>query len=45
MASPQSGQGTSQPLVAMAGSSASTPQPAQFHQPVMIVVSMAVDGK
>jgi hypothetical protein len=40
--SAQSGQGTSQPDVAVTGSSASTPQPVQAHHPVVIVVvSMA----
>ena len=39
--SPQSGQGTSQPAVALTGSSASTPHPAQPHHPVVIVVSMS----
>jgi 4-aminobutyrate aminotransferase-like enzyme len=39
--SPQSGHGTSQPTVAVTGSSASTPHPVQPHHPVVIVVSMA----
>jgi hypothetical protein len=39
--SPQSGQGTSQPAVAVMGSSASTPHPVQPHHPVVIVVCMA----
>lgn len=39
--SPQSGQGTAQPEVAVTGSSASTPHPVQLHHPVVIVVSMA----
>jgi hypothetical protein len=43
--SPQSGQGTSQPAVAVTGSSASTPHPAQPHHPVVFVVSMALDAK
>ncbi len=38
--SPQSGQGTWQPAVAVTGSSASTPHPVQPHHPVVIVVSM-----
>jgi hypothetical protein len=41
MGSPQSGQGTSQPDVAVTGSSASTPHPVHAHHPVVIVVSMA----
>jgi hypothetical protein len=39
--SAQSGQGTSQPDVAVTGSSASTPHPVHTHHPVVIVVSMA----
>jgi hypothetical protein len=39
--SPQSGHGTSQPAVAVTGSSASTQHPGQPHHPVVIVVSMA----
>ena len=39
--SAQSGQGTSQPAVAVTGSSASTPHPVHIHHPVVIVVSMA----
>jgi len=45
IAAPQSGQGTSQPQVAVTGSSASTSQQGQFHQPVVIVVSIGTDGK
>jgi hypothetical protein len=39
--SAQSGQGTSQPDVAVTGSSASTPHPVHTHHPVVIVVFMA----
>jgi hypothetical protein len=41
IASAQSGHGTSQPAVAVTGSSASTPHPVHIHHPVVIVVSMA----
>jgi hypothetical protein len=40
MASPQSGQGTWNPEVAVAGSSTSTLQPRQFHHTVVFDVSM-----